>query len=405
MSSLKSKVILLASSTLVAFLMLEIALRIVIPPPTLGPSGVGTTDTPKAKIYGWAYPPNENTVFRNPDTGEMVLDTTNSQGWKDVEHSIEKPPGTVRILFVGDSVTWGVVPLEDLYTRQVEHLLHDAGYTQVEVISIGVGAWGTDQVLEAIQTEGLSYQPDIVVYQFTSNDVTDIISPDEDQANDIRWNKPFRYEVSYPSLDLTRIEVEPSPAAEEEDPGLTVQGVKEFLLKSAVIYYLNALTTEMTHVPHLPEWVVPLDPEDPTFQYPTGDLSPEMQDAWFLLEALVVKMQDITRASGADLIIFSEQDAVGHRDFALHWGLIETDAQGDFITWEGKRYDIDQQRPNEELAAIAARHDIPFILPTGTYERYTYDWHPNANGNYAMAQDIVDFLLDWEPFLKLVGEQ
>jgi len=48
----------------------------------------------------------------------------------------------------------------------------------------------------------------------------------------------------------------------------------------------------------------------------------------------------------------------------------------------------------------ARRLGIPLIEPKRQYDRYDNDYHTNKVGNERMAQDIVDFLVGWEPFLE-----
>src|SRR5690606_26268885 len=103
--------------------------------------------------------------------GALFETVTNPGGWKDVEHALAKPPGAKRVLVLGDSVTWGVVPLENLYTRRLEALLRRRGIAGAEVIAMAVAGWGTDQQLEALTLEGLAFEPDIVVLQFDGSDI------------------------------------------------------------------------------------------------------------------------------------------------------------------------------------------------------------------------------------------
>ena len=215
-------------STMISLVILEIALQIIAPPPRVG---IATLNAPAAEIYSWALFANDKTSVKNPDTGQPIAYTTNSRGWKDVEHQLEKPQGVVRIVFVGDSNTFAITPLEDGFTRQVERLLHEQGYTQVEVISIGVGAWGTDQVLEALRLEGVLYDADLIIHQFSDNDIVNNIWPVQGLRSDsIYWQKLFRYEIDYPHLTLQRIELIPP-----EEPWNIV--FKRNLLKIAIFYY------------------------------------------------------------------------------------------------------------------------------------------------------------------------
>src|SRR5205814_1109641 len=113
---------------------------------------------------------HEYVQILDPDTGTVYGDTLNAGGWRDEERTIEKRPGSYRIVAVGDSVTYGaVVAKNDTWTAQLQRKLRDAGMS-AEVINIGYGGWSTDQELEALLREGLAYKPDLVVLQFCVND-------------------------------------------------------------------------------------------------------------------------------------------------------------------------------------------------------------------------------------------
>jgi hypothetical protein len=179
-------------------------------------------------------PPHFRHRFVDPDSRRLLYASTNSQGWKDVEHSFEKPAGVYRILFLGDSYTWGFVPLEDLYTRRVEELLKGRGHTAVEVISIGLGGWGTGHCLEALSNEGVLYQPDLVVYQFCSNDVHDNVR---------HTVAPFRYALD----DQGRVYRSENPFALPQPKGR--DSLKSFLKSSALVSNLFPAEREW-HLQH-----------------------------------------------------------------------------------------------------------------------------------------------------------
>jgi hypothetical protein len=166
---------------------------------------VGTKRTPKAKLYGWALEPNRSYVNPNFDTGRPISFASNSAGWRDVPHQIEKRHGMFRILVIGDSVTMGSVFLQSLYTRQLERLLKETGMNS-EVITMAAGGWSTDQELEALRLEGLSYSPDMVVIQYCGNDIFGNQAPYSGlDSKDLLWEKPFRYELT-PTGKLKRVQ-------------------------------------------------------------------------------------------------------------------------------------------------------------------------------------------------------
>jgi hypothetical protein len=388
---LRAKILVLAVSTTLSLLLAEAILRIVAPPFL---QGSGMIDAPKAELYGGAIPPHYRHRFRNPDTGEVFYATTNSQGWKDVEHSFTKPDGAVRILFLGDSFTWGYVPTEELYTRQVERLLRSRGCQTVEVVSIGLASWGTDHSLEALTREGLSYEPDIVIYQFCGNDVAD---------NVVGKFKPFQY-VLDENNSLKRVDVPWSLNAESG-------AIRSLVHKSALFDNLSSAWRQIGSR-HVIDWREHIEQQrpDPTsryFLYPASgeQETAEVKKAWQLWGAIVAEMNEISKKHNAEFLVFpaSDCDAAYYR-WLLKWKHIETDGMHDFITWEGKRYPADHNWPLKNLERICERTHITLIRPKRDYDRFECDAHTNTAGNSRMAEDIVDFLEGWEPFRRKIKE-
>ncbi len=96
----------------------------------------------------------------------------NSRGFRDYEHTEEKPPGTFRILGIGDSYTFGVrVNFEDIYLTRLERMLNERYPSRhYEVINMGVPGYGTMEELRLLRKKGLLYQPDLVIVGYVLND-------------------------------------------------------------------------------------------------------------------------------------------------------------------------------------------------------------------------------------------
>lgn len=89
----------------------------------------------------------------------------NSHGFKDVEWEPRKRPGTVRVLGIGDSFAFGVVPYEDNYLTLVEKDL--AGVSPpVEILNMGIPAIGPPEYVELLVNEGLPLHADMVLLSF-----------------------------------------------------------------------------------------------------------------------------------------------------------------------------------------------------------------------------------------------
>lgn len=130
-----------AIGTLTAILPLEIFLR---------------TDYSKQYVFG---------AFHQLPT--RLQPKVNAKGYRDHDHEIRKRPGDVRILALGDSVTFGDgVADDEVYPR----LLQQMAAPNVEIIALAKDGWGTADHLVAWRREGVAYHPDVVFVAAITND-------------------------------------------------------------------------------------------------------------------------------------------------------------------------------------------------------------------------------------------
>jgi GDSL-like Lipase/Acylhydrolase family len=375
-------------SCVASFLFSELLLRMFRPIRSLT---VGTSDAstaPNAAIYGWGEAPGAEIKQVDPDTGEVFSSRANSGGWKDVEHQLSKRNGSVRILILGDSNTFGYVPMKNVYPRVLEELLSDAGFG-AEVISMGYGGWGTDQELVALKRSGLSYEPDIVISQFDTNDLIDNV------VSDPNLPKPFRFEVINGELNLRTVQPRPVP------------WLKNFLLKSHVVFYANsarwAISKRISQFRKEGERQVKEKTNEspsgknPTDQYFVWHMSqrggPDIETAWLLYEKLIEEMKRSSEQKRAIFILFNGVEK-GLLAWAKRAGRIVEDETGhDGVLWDGKFYPIYYLRHVERLQEIAGRIGVSLIPTNRIYTRFINDSHSNIEGNRRMAEDIFDFLI------------
>ena len=127
-----------------AFAVVESAAHVFLYRPAFGwygyPTGVYIPDATK----GDRFTPNFRGYFLNPPYDHIPINI-NSRGLRDVEHELKKPEKTIRILGLGDSVTFGSgVFLEETYLYRLEQLLQQQGIN-AEVIKSGVNSYKVDQ--------------------------------------------------------------------------------------------------------------------------------------------------------------------------------------------------------------------------------------------------------------------
>lgn len=138
----------------------------------------------------WAEPPpgialhvideEEPYLFRpNPEHAEI-----SPQGLRDSVYAIPKPAGVFRILFLGDSVTYGLfVEKEDTFPERLERGLKGK-YSWIEVLNGGVNGYTPYNQLHYYKKRLRAFQPDLVITGFCMNDIAD---------PDLHWNNGQRY--------------------------------------------------------------------------------------------------------------------------------------------------------------------------------------------------------------------
>ena len=114
---------------------------------------------------------------------------TNSLALRDREYALTKPAGTVRVLALGDSVTFGVQLRDgEPWESRLEVGL-EGGPCPVEVLNLGVPGYNMEQSVLRFRKRGLELDPDLVLLQWGTND--DFPSPvmllDEDHFVYVNW--------------------------------------------------------------------------------------------------------------------------------------------------------------------------------------------------------------------------
>lgn len=97
----------------------------------------------------------------------------NSQGYRDVEHTFEKPDSVFRLVIIGDSVAEGRdVDARAAFGHVLENELnarHDQR-RRYEVILLARIGYSTSQEIVLLEEEAFRYQPDLIVWSYCLND-------------------------------------------------------------------------------------------------------------------------------------------------------------------------------------------------------------------------------------------
>ncbi|MDX1963574.1 MAG: hypothetical protein SFX18_10500 [Pirellulales bacterium] len=162
----RGKLLALGLGLVVALLLAEICLRI-------GGFSAPIFYAPHS-VYGTALRPNVAGWYRLEG---VAWNAINSAGFRDLERTVAKPPGTLRIAVLGDSFTAAhQVPLDQTYCQLLENKLSAALPTgqQVQVLNFGVNGYGLAQQTLVWREVVRQYQPDVVLLaMFLGNDISD----------------------------------------------------------------------------------------------------------------------------------------------------------------------------------------------------------------------------------------
>jgi hypothetical protein len=288
--------------------------------------------------------------------GAPFLDThLNSAGFNDVERRPRKPDAVHRIVAIGDSVTFGVVPRQHNYVALLEHEL--ATHRPTEVVNMGVPGTAPNDYLAILVDEGLSYSPDLVMVGFfIGNDF-------ESRAR--RW-----YEHSFAMTlvhFLWRLGTSAGEGAtwieatrgtyEDDVPTFGEERFLEIEVSRANIYVDDA----------------------------------SLRDAAARAADYLGEMDDVTRRTGAEFVVVIIPDEV-QVDSALQ--KLVTHAHGA----PPERFDFD--RPNRVLADHLSRRGIEFIDLTPAFREAArgqrlykpQDTHWNIAGNRLAADVLARYL-------------
>lgn len=99
---------------------------------------------------------------------------TNGEGLRDSHHTLQPPPGTLRLVALGDSVTYGYeLDRADAWPQQLQRLL-DLGGARVEVFNTAAPGWTTRQQRIAYVRLMRKYRPGRVVVGVCLNDIPEL---------------------------------------------------------------------------------------------------------------------------------------------------------------------------------------------------------------------------------------
>ncbi|HXV44858.1 MAG TPA: SGNH/GDSL hydrolase family protein [Anaerolineae bacterium] len=385
---------------LAGFFLAEIGARFLYPLPVeLKNSETIKVGLPPAYIQYVDRMPWSHSVTRYEVAGEYTtVVSINSQGLRGPDIPYEKPAGEFRILYIGDSFVKAIqVDFEDTVYQQLETLLR-ATPGQYEVIGAGEAGWGTDQAYMYYLHEGYHYQPDLVIYQFVPNDVTNNVRELFPRAEGLRQH----FTLEDGKLVGRNLDINQSQSY------LYAIALHRHLLVNLRLYALigdlwpgrgasflaQPVYNQIGEAAPASKTAKP-SPQLLIYQEPYED---NYNTAWDLTEAILSEWSQRVRQDGALLAVVSVPG---------NWAIYEEDWQeiperfpsiaAEFAGWN-------RDQPDEYLGSLTQRLDIPYLSLTSTFRTYAAeneqhlyvpnDGHWTEAGHALAAQTTFEWLAE-----------
>jgi len=321
----------------------------------------------KGTVYDWEY---------------VTRLQYNSHGMRGPDLAHAKPPGTYRVIVLGDSfIDAFMVPYGRRVTELLEKSLNQGGSLQrVEVVPMGVVGYSTDQELLWLESEGFLYSPDLVVLMFFDNDI---------YGNGLPYfygPKPqFLWDGR--KLALHNVPVPEGLAGHHPHeqarwnlaarfPKFHRWAVQHSRLYRLLIVDLQDLT--------------PLPPYSPIYKKPE---TPEVRAAWGVTGALLARMQREVAGHGARFMVFY----IPRREdvYRQEWAALETKLGLHSEDWN-------MRGVTDHFLSICRDESLDCIEPTEQFVEAAraaaqsgrrlynkYDAHWNENGHRLAAEILV----------------
>jgi lysophospholipase L1-like esterase len=360
---------LLVVGTTLGLVLAELALRAVLAPPVpetmdffrLNNSSYYQADS----LVGWRPRPNQS--GRHDQKGRFTSSfTTNSVGLRDREHAVERGSARHRIVILGDSFAWGWGVNDDqLFSRHLELLL-----PAVEVINLGVTAYGLPQEIAWLRLVGLRYRPDIVVLALCQNDIYDVA---------VARPEPAGHDTAALPSTLSRAK--------------TVLARRSYLYRMVRdrLHAAKPLSRVLVRL-GLREPLGGLEALDPSLVPSLLSGGAEVEAAWVRAEQRLLQLKRITDSAEARLVIA----VIPVREAA------EPSLLARSIAWSRfEPRDFDLGAPERRLARFGEQHGIPVITPLTRFQQVMSqgqdlflpaDIHFNGRGHRLFAEVVADGL-------------
>ncbi len=334
--------------------MLELGVRLLLPPPYAPTAGelFACHNT-----LGWSGTPNFTEIIEDPNFRQEL--TFNSLGMHDTEHSLEKSADSFRILWLGDSFIQAVQVSETETAHQVleDHLNQQQsnGQPKVEVLSSGVINWGTNQQLIYYREQGRLYEPDLVLLAFyIGNDFSDNLPGNVVTTSGFNCYAPY-FALCNDTLNPTPLTYAPGISDLQNNCSALRRG---WINMVGRLFHYSRLyqQVEPLIVANYPrrQFGTKLPSAFSALYFPSSE--DEMEQAWQITQAMLAQLKQEVEADGKQFAV-----VLISPDIIVRLGVLSPTEQAAVLKDDPILADAQADRPNQRLSAFLHNQNIPFI--------------------------------------------
>ena len=323
----------------------------------------------------------------------VAPDLINSHGAFDIEHSMEKPLGRIRLAILGDSfLGLPTLPHESQAPQMISNKLLNEGPCSgsCEVLNFSVSSAGTGTELIRYQLDARRFSPDLTVVFFTV-------------SNDARNNSPsLQPKVEAAPMPLPRFSVEAdgtlrqsiNPAA----PGSFVyyEGpVANFLVRNSALYRKLSRLWQIANgarsiVSSEQQWAI-------TASFLQTPYTPEVKEAWDVTEAIFHKLKEEVEVDKGRLAVVLVPTSW---DIETHWRQwlrerLPASMDFDSLDFDLPYREIKARLANQGIATLDLRPAFRnAVLQSASPPLYDDTGHWSPRGHLVAAEAATPFLAE-----------
>ncbi len=335
-------------------------------------------------LLGWRKTPGARVSYHRREYSVEVA--INNKGLRDVERPYAPSAGSSRILALGDSFVEGyTVRADETVTAQLMRELARPGCL-TEIINAGTAAYSTDQELLFFRSEGIRYQPEIVIVFFFYNYIIH-----NDRQLYYGRPKPI-FQTTDEGIELHRY---PLPRVSPPPPSGEAPGEAGSALLGFVRSRLYSGAPDLhDRLAKLGLWP-PIQERGARLELRVFETRaiPDLEEAWSKTAAILRTLRDDVEASGAQLLVAYIPSRMEVHDDS--WRLTQRLYGFEPGSW-------DRRRVAERLLALGERDGLSVLdltTPLRDVDRglmgrpyFDDDGHWTAIGHRAAAQAIANLL-------------